>query len=155
VKLSSQAQAILQRIEYATLATVDEHGHPWNAPVYCAYDQDYNFYWRSYAESQHAQNIRNNAQVFLSIYDSTATAGTGEGVYIQARCGELSTSEDMTIAHQLIQGRRAPVPYWKRSQFQPAGDIRLYKATPERIWTNGEDHVAGTYIDIRVNAEER
>jgi hypothetical protein len=47
-KPNVKAQAILDRINYSTLATVSNDGQPWNSPVYCAYDQDYNVYWVSY-----------------------------------------------------------------------------------------------------------
>jgi nitroimidazol reductase NimA-like FMN-containing flavoprotein (pyridoxamine 5'-phosphate oxidase superfamily) len=154
MKISANAQAILKRIEYATLATVDEDGQPWNAPVYCAYDRDYNFYWGSHEGSQHAKNVRQNGRVFLSIYNSTATPGTGEGVYVQAECIELTKSEDISSALTLIQDRRTPIPYWKREQFQPSGAIRLYKAVPEHVWINSESHINDTYIDTRVSAEE-
>jgi nitroimidazol reductase NimA-like FMN-containing flavoprotein (pyridoxamine 5'-phosphate oxidase superfamily) len=120
VKLNETAQNIIKRIEYVTLATVDENGLPWNAPVYYAYDKDYTFYWGSHIASQHAKNVRQNSHVFLTIYNSTAAPGKGEGVYIQAICSELIDPEEISTAHALIQTRRAPIAYWKR-------DIRQYR----------------------------
>jgi len=147
--------SILKRIEYATIATVDEQGRPWNAPVYFACDEHYNIYWGSHKDSQHAQNIRANGQVFLSIYNSTVTPGTGDGVYIQAHCIELSEPADITSAHLAIQNRRSPVPYWKLHQFQGDAPIKLYRVTPERIWLNGDSSIDGTYIDTRISGEIR
>jgi hypothetical protein len=153
VKLSSAASSIIRRVEYATLATVDAKGYPWNAPVYCAFDQDYNCYWGSHKDSQHAINIRGNGRVFLVIYNSTVAPGQGEGVYIQASCSEIDGPDDIKVAHGLIQARRAPIPYWKLEQFSASDSpIRLYKAVPEHIWINDEDHVRNTYIDIRKDA---
>lgn len=154
MKLNQTAESIIKHIEYATLATVDEGGKPWNAPVYCAYDERYNFYWGSHKDSQHAKNIRNNDQVFLAIYDSTVPPGTGSGVYVQATCSELTKEDDITFAHVLIQDRRFPTPYWKREQFSVSGPIRLYKATAQQVWINADDHMDNTYIDTRVSAEE-
>lgn len=154
MKLSQTALSIIMRTEYATLATVDAKGYPWNAPVYCAFDQGYNFYWGSHKDSQHAINIRDNGRVFLSIYNSTVAPGQGEGVYIQASCSEITSPADMATAHRLIQDRRAPIAYWKLGQFSAQNSpIRLYRAVPEHIWVNGEDHVKHTYIDIRKDAE--
>jgi uncharacterized protein YhbP (UPF0306 family) len=155
MNLKSKVQAILSRTEYATIATVDENGSPWNAPVYVAYDDHFNFYWGSYKESQHSKNIRNNPKVFLVIYNSTARPGTGEGIYVKATCGELTGPQDIAFAHKLIQKRRYPIPYWKLEQFQTSNaPIKLYRAAPQKIWTNGDTKIDGTYIDVRVEAAE-
>jgi hypothetical protein len=108
---NDKARAILDRINYITLATVDERGRPWNAPVYYAYDHAYRVYWGSHVGSQHPRNIRRNAHGFIVVYDSTVPSGTGEGVYIDAHCVELSHPDDIAAAHQVIQARRA-TPYW-------------------------------------------
>jgi nitroimidazol reductase NimA-like FMN-containing flavoprotein (pyridoxamine 5'-phosphate oxidase superfamily) len=152
-KLSVRAKAVIERIEYATLATVDDKGQPWNAPVYCAYDSGYNFYWGSYTDSQHSQNITGTGTVFIVIYDSTIAAGNGEGVYIQATCRELNDVDEIKFAHSLIQERRKPIPYWKLEQVQEQAPIRLYKAVPVKIWMNDEGDVDGNYIDIRSEVE--
>lgn len=120
--------------------------------MYCAYDDAYNFYWGSHVDSQHSQNIRADGRAFLVIYNSTVRPGTGEGVYIQARCVELSNAREIAFAHKLIQDRRSPISYWKLEQFHEGAPIRLYKATPEKIWVNGNDSIDGTYIDTRVEA---
>ncbi|HSX28617.1 MAG TPA: pyridoxamine 5'-phosphate oxidase family protein [Candidatus Saccharimonadales bacterium] len=98
---SPEAQAILNKINYATLATTDVDGNPWNSPVYCAYDKGYNVYWGSHAESQHSKNIRASGKVFIVVYDSTAEPGQGEGVYIQAQVVELTHPEEIVAAHAL------------------------------------------------------
>ncbi len=154
MKPSDRARVILSRIEYATLATVDEKGHPWNAPVYTAYDAEYNFYWGSYKDSQHSRNILLNNKAFLTVYDSTATPGTGEGVYIKASCSEITNPEEFKRVHALIQKRRDPIPYWKLEKIQtPDSPIRLYQAVPEMIWMNGDSTINNIYVDIRVDAE--
>jgi uncharacterized protein YhbP (UPF0306 family) len=155
MRLNPVALSIIKRTEYATLATVDQKGYPWNAPVYCAFDQNYNFYWGSHKDSQHSINIRENGRVFLAIYNSTVAPGQGEGVYIQAACTEIDDPTAITAAHTLIQDRRAPIPYWKLEQFTDEDSpIRLYKATLEHIWINGEGSINSTYIDTRVSAEQ-
>jgi|SRR5581483_7512402 len=152
VRPDKNAQAIIQRIEYATLATVDEQGLPWNAPVYVAYDDRYNFYWGSYKDSQHSKNIRHENHVFLVIYNSTVKPGAGEGVYIRAQCRELSDPDRIIAAHALIQARREPIPYWKPEQLQGDTPVCLYQAVPEQIWMNASGQVNGTYIDTRIEA---
>ena len=70
---------IINDILYATIATADKNGQPWNSPVYSAFDEDLNFYWTSAKDSQHSQNIRENPKRFIVIYDSTVVEGQGEG----------------------------------------------------------------------------
>jgi Pyridoxamine 5'-phosphate oxidase len=150
---NDKARAILDRINYITLATVDEHGRPWNAPVYYAYDHAYRAYWGSHVGSQHSRNIRRNAHGFIVVYDSTAPPGTGEGVYIDAHCVELSHPDDIAAAHQVIQARHA-TPYWTLEEVQGDAPVRLYRADPKRIWMNDGGHENGVYIDVRATAEQ-
>lgn len=151
-KPNTKAQSILSRICYATLATVSKDGQPWNSPVYCAYDDSYNIYWGSHIGSQHSQNIRANGKAFIVVYDSTIEPGFGEGVYIQAECVELTDEAEIAAAHKIIQDRR-PSPYWKLEEVQPDKPVHLFKATPQKIWMNGDGQRDGQYIDIRVGAE--
>jgi uncharacterized protein YhbP (UPF0306 family) len=83
-ELAKRAKEIIEKIIYITLASVTPKGKPWNSPLYSAYDKDtYAFYWVSPRATQHSNNIAENQNVFLTIYDSTVPEGTGEGVYIQ------------------------------------------------------------------------
>ena len=151
MKPNPKAQSILSRIYYATLSTVDPSGNPWNSPVYCAYDENYNVYWGSHVESQHSQNIRANHKVFIVVYDSTVQPGDGEGVYIQAHVEEITDPAEIAKGHKLLQDRR-PNWYWKLEELQPDKPVHLFKAIPERIWMNGEGEKNGQYIDTRVEA---
>lgn len=147
--LIAKAKGIIQKIPYITIASISEDGLPWNAPVFAAYDKNYNFYWGTYRDSQKSKNIRANKNVFLVIYDSNAPAGSGEGVYIRATAIELEDQGEIEFAHGLLWTRHV-VPYWKLERVQGAAPIRLYKAIPEKVWMNGGGKVDGTYIDTRI-----
>lgn len=149
---SKRAQEIIEKVIYASLATVDQDGKPWNAPVFVAHDEDYTFFWGSASESQHSQNIQNNGKGFLVLYDSTVEPGRGEGVYIEADCAELTEEAEIRTAHALLWDRHQ-VPYWKLEQFLEKTPVRLYKGVPKRLWMNGEGERDGHYIDIRVIAD--
>jgi hypothetical protein len=151
---NDKARAILDRINYIALATVDEHGRPWNSPVYFAYDHDYRAYWGSHVDSQHSRNIRRNAHGFIAVYNSTVLPGTGEGggVYIDAHCVELSQPDDIAAAHRIMHAR-CPTPIWTLKEVQGNAPVRLYRADPRRIWMNAGGHENGVHIDIRVTAE--
>ena len=142
----SMIEEIIEKVTYVTVASVDEQGQPWNTPVFCAYDKGKNFYWGSHRNSQHSKNIRANGRVFLVIYDSTVPAGEGEGVYVKATARELDEPAEIETAHALLQNRR-PVPYWRLEEVQGKAPVRLYKATPEKMWLNDGGQVDGTYID--------
>lgn len=146
---AERAREILAEILYITIATVDAEGRPWNAPVYAAYDEDFNYYWASAVDSVHSRNIRANPDVFLAIYDSTVPEGTGEGVYIRAKAYELVTEHETDAALRHYYGRAnktAPEP----STFLGGRPRRLYKAVPERAWMNDLEEVEGTFVDVRV-----
>lgn len=149
---SAQAKEIIAKIPYITLATVDEHGMPWNAPVFAAYDKDYNFYFGTHIDSQKARNIRKNENVFITIYDSTVTPGQGVGVYIKATAKEMNDPQEIAFAHKLIWDRHV-VSYWKLEEVQDDAPIRLYKAIPEKVWMNGEGKKDGHYIDTRIEIQ--
>lgn len=144
-----KAKEIIAKIPYITIATVSEDGMPWNAPVFTAYDEKYNFYWGTYRNSQKSKNIRHNKNVFLVIYDPSDSPGEGFGVYMQATAEELNDPKEIETAHKLLWGRHV-VPYWKLEQVQGGAPIRLYKAVPKKIWVNGEGQENGHYIDTRV-----
>lgn len=146
------AKQIIEKIPYITLATVDEQGMPWNAPVFAAYDIDYNFYWGTHSDSQKARNIRKNENVFITIYDSTVTPGDGAGVYIKAIAKEMTDPQEIAFAHKLIWDRHV-VPYWKLEEVQGDAPVRLYKTVPEKMWMNGEGEKDGHYIDTRVEIQ--
>ncbi len=145
------ARTILDTIAYASLATTDEFGQPWNTPVYCVYDEDYNIYWGSSVESQHSQNIRTNSSVFVVVYDSTVPWSTGVGVFIQAEAIEVTEKQEIAKACQL---RKARVPEANQPPevFMGNSPRRIYRATPQHIWINGIVEKDGQHVDVRIEA---
>lgn len=146
--LSKRAKEIIKQIDYITIASVTPEGMPWNSPVYSASDDNYNFFWGTHIDSQKAQNIRNNENVFLVIYDSTVPPGTGEGVYVQAKAKQLSDPEEIQHAYETLKNRR-PTPFWDTAAFSESGPVRLFKAVPMKVWMNDDSEKDGHYIDVR------
>ena len=105
-----KAKAIIAKIMYITIATVSKDGKPWNVPVYSAYDEKFNFFWNSWKENEHSQNIRSSNNIFLAIYDSTMPEGTGKGVYVKAKAYELDDPKEIEHAVKYIYGRINKVP---------------------------------------------
>ncbi len=146
--LTKRAKEIIKQIDYITIASVTPEGMPWNSPVYSAFDDDYNFFWGTHIDSQKAQNIRNNENVFLVIYDSTVPPGTGEGVYVQAKAKQLRDPEEIQHAYETLKNRR-PTPFWDPAAFSESGPVRLFKAVPIKVWMNDDSEKDGHYIDVR------
>ncbi len=144
-----KAKAILGKVSYAAIASVSESGEPWNAPVFIAFDDSYHFYWASSRSSHHSKNICTCPNVFLVIYDSTAEAGTGEGVYIRAIAEELIDSDEIAAAYQLLCDRHQ-APFWKLEEMEGESPIHLYRAMPQQVWINAGEKVNGVYVDVRV-----
>ena len=151
-ELNQRTKDIIRKILYITIATSNSKGEPWNSPVYSAFDKDYNFYWASWKESQHSKNIKENSQIFIVIYDSTVPEGTGEGVYIKAKAYELSDIKEISHALSCLDGR---VNKKSHSPQDFLGNMprRVYKAIPEKVWTNTDGDINGKYVDKRVEID--
>lgn len=152
--LSEKAKEIISKILYITIATSSKEGLPWNSPVYSAYDENYNFYWNSWKENQHSKNIAENNNVFLVIYDSTLTEGSGAhiGVYIQAKAYMLTEEKEIERGVMILSKRKGKPSSKLRSAQEFMGNYprRVYKAVPEKVWLNDVGEINGNYIDKRV-----
>ncbi len=146
-----RARAIAQRVLYLTLATSTVHGEPWNSPVYCSFDNDWRFYWASDPHSQHSQNLAASQQLFGVVYDSTAPAGTGDGLYMRATAEQLVDPADVRLAREVLLSR-IQVAQDGPDDFTASPAVRCYRAIPSAVWINGTvDDEDGHYVkDCRV-----
>lgn len=121
----ASARAILEKIHYLNIATVNEDSSPWNSVVSASRDQ-LNFSWGSSPDNIHSRNIRRDGRVFVTIYDSTVPEGTGEGLYMRGIAKELGAEEGTAVYR--------------------------YRFVPAECWINDEaKNEDGTYKhDIRV-----
>lgn len=148
-----KAQAIIDTIPYATLATVTSDGQPWSTPL-AAYhfDGETTLYWASWQNNQHSQNIRDNGKAFVTIFDSTPNDGKpAAGVYIQADAFEI-TDEAEAMKAALVFGND---PYNPSDGKEYLGDKprRIYKVVPHKVWMNGDSEIDGNFIDVRKEAQ--
>lgn len=150
--MEKRAKEIIEKIFYLTIATSSKDCKPWNSPVYGAYDEGYNFFWASDQNGQHSKNIAENENVFIVIYDSTVPEGQGEGVYIQAKAKKLEEEDEIRHALKYLDGRvgKKKDEEARIQEFQGEMPRRVYQATPEKVWMNGEGSVNGNYVDTRV-----
>jgi general stress protein 26 len=144
-----RAVQILHRIRYATIATANKDGKPWNSPVAYEYDNQLNIYWFSDKQNQHSQNVRENEDVFIVIYDSTVPEGDGEGVYIEAKAVELTESKEINSVRKIKKGEDYE---GNPSDFLGDAVRRVYKAVPQRVWMNAAEVNNGVFLrDYRVD----
>jgi uncharacterized protein YhbP (UPF0306 family) len=148
-ELHQSALNVIKKIQYLTISSITPEGLPWGSPVYTSFDAKLHFYWLSWKENQHSINVRNNSQVFITICDTTAPAGTGVGVYLQGIAEELHNPIDM-IAGLKEHYTRSNKPIREAIQFMAKYPRRIYRFTPERAWINGEERPNGNYIDKRI-----
>jgi len=151
MKDTSSALAILNNVIYATVATTASDGSPWAAPQFVAYNpKAKQLYWCASRNSQHAQNILANHQVFIVVYDSSVGPGEGNGVYIRAQAQEVGDPED--LAHAMIQliARHQGVPYWSLESIQaPNSPVAVFAATIEQAWVNDDRQEHGQFVLYR------
>ena len=150
-ELANQAEDVIDKILYVTIATSSKNSEPWNSPVYSAFDKDHNFYWVSWLENQHSKNILENDDVFIVIYDSTVPEGTGFGVYLKGKATKLDKDDlgEIQKAVKLLAERKNVVP---RDSREYLGEFprRIFKFVPEKIWVNSEGDVKGNFVDTRI-----
>lgn len=151
-KLASRAKQVINDIIYITLATSDKNGQPWNSPVYSAFDENYNFYWISWKQNQHSQNIQENNKTFAVIYDSTSPEGEGFGVYMKGKAKQLKITDAVTIAKALtLLYSRKKKKLRKPEEFVGVLPRRIYQFSPEQIWVNAEGNINGHFVDSRID----
>lgn len=153
-ELLQKAKSIINQVIYATIATADRSAQPWNSPVFCAYDEQLNFYWSSHPQSQHSRNIAENNRIFMVIFNSKAGEGEGTGIYIEAVASELNGPQEIKKALSLL-GERRNKPFLFPEKFIGEGPQRIYKAIPMRAWLNDADQDKdGDFIrDYRIPVE--
>lgn len=147
------AKKIIADNIYLTLATSSKKGKPWISPLFFAYDEKYNLYWVSNKNSLHSKLVRQNPKVAITIFDSHAPEGLGDGVYFEASAKELENIRDIEIAITALNKRVTKEEFSIKNieQITKKGIWRVYKATPTKIWklTEGE-FINGQNVDRKV-----
>jgi len=128
--LGSVARTIIDSNLYMTLATADKNGHPWASPVYYAPEGYGQFYWVSSPEATHSRNLAARPEVSIVIFDSHATVGSGQGVYVSAVAEELTGPDlDRGIAVFSRRSESHGAGEWSLKDVSAPARHRLYQAT--------------------------
>ncbi len=151
----ARAKQIIEENIYLTLATASKDGVPWISPLYCVYDKDYNFYWTSASHSRHSQYLKENGGVAaFVIFNSSAEAGEGDGVYFEGKVREMSDEQELSEIVKIFYGRRGKEPR-PASGFLNGAPRRMYKAVFERAWINDVEKIDGYIVDKKIELKLR
>jgi Pyridoxamine 5'-phosphate oxidase len=126
--LAAAGRAIVDRIAYLTLATVDARGRPWVSPVFYATADYREFFWMSAPATAHSRNIAECPDVSGVIYDSTVAPGTGQAVYLTAAAMRVPEA-DIERALEVYPGPRDRGWRPTRADVAAPAAYRLYVAT--------------------------
>ena len=137
---AARARRIIDSNQYLTLATADPEGRPWASPVWFAHDGYAQFVWVSKPDARHSRNLASRAEAGLVVFDSTVPIGTGDAVYAEATCEELSGADaeravEIFSRRSLDQGGRA----WSAEDVTGSAGLRLYRATVSALFILGEN----------------
>lgn len=151
-QIAAKASKIISENRYLALATSDTKGCPWASTLFYAYDNNYDFYFISAKDSLHALHVNANKNVAITIYDSTAPVGEGDGVQIEAIAWQAGLTElphiiSVFYKHrypdlaQEIKRRRSVDDFLGMSQ------RRFFVVRPKKIYTLD---LTSTTIDKRI-----
>jgi hypothetical protein len=149
--LIKKAQKLLKEINYITISTVDENCNPWNSPINCAYDDDFNFYWKSPVDCQHSKNIVTNGKIFFVLFDSRVPIDNGLGIYFKGKAIQLEEDniDEIQKGNNLIAAKVGKIGSLAM-RFIKTSPRHVYKAVPDDIWINTIKIVNFENIDGRV-----
>ncbi len=137
----------LARHKQFALATVDETGKPWVVCLNLAYDEKFNFIWKSSKETEHSKHIAANPNVAICVFSETEEVGDF-GFYTKALAHEVVDGEELV---RLIDLRftQAGKPTPELSEVSGDSLMRLYYAEIDEAWVNDNRH-----LKIAVNLDE-
>ena len=141
--------AVLERNFHCTIASATAGGDPWVTPVFFNFGPTLRFVFESARDSRHAQLIAANARVAIAVGDM-GHRGRPRGVYIEAEARETPPEDLERTLDLFVNG-----PHRKKIRRTPAdylGDkpLRLYEATPLRLYGLTQVRRDGYLIDVRL-----
>lgn len=153
---SEKARYIIEHNNYMIVSTSDKSGKPWAAPVFFAYDKNYTFYFLSAVDSRHAENIAENPNVAIVIFDSSTPVGQTDGVQMDAKVSFVPKKDLSKVittycdrlfpnSNILATERYDPKEYYEPSEF------RFFRVEVVQAYTTGIDR----RVDVDLNDIEK
>jgi hypothetical protein len=144
--LDARARDIIDHNRYMTLGTLDPTGEPRLSPVHFT-DVDYSdFYWVSSPSAHHSANVARHAAVSIVIYDSSASVGEGQAVFVQADAAEVPDAELAERCSAAFSGDLRGAVAFTPDDLRGDARLRLYRAaaTAYEVHVRGRDPSTAT-----------
>ncbi len=127
-----KAVKIIQQNNYMTIATSSKKGGIWAAVVSYVYDKNYNFYFLSAIDSRHAENIIENPEIALEIFDSKQKIGSAEGVQAEGDArfvpdGELESAIKLYAKRFFNDSETRAIERYPPEDYGEAAEFRFFK----------------------------
>ena len=145
-----------------TLSVSGKAGEPWIANVFFAYDKKLNLYLYSSKETKHSSYIKENPNVALAIFNSTAVGDEVDAVYIKATASEVSSKSELLHGLHTYGSKMLKTGFIKQgnvyerfvngiSDFLGESVLRMYKATPQEIYKLAPSQIINDkFVDSRI-----
>jgi hypothetical protein len=142
------ARDILDAVSYVVLATADADGSPWSSPVWFATDDYRELFWVSHPRARHSENIAARPRIAMAAFDSTATPGEGQAVYMSAHAQLLTDAGNIKRGLAVFSRRavRQGIGEWGADRVSGDARLRLYRAAVHEHWILDPD----SPYDVRV-----
>lgn len=127
-----------------TIATSDENGIPWVAPLFYAVDDSYNFYFISQLSSLHSKHILKNPNVAFAIFDSHQEEGGGNGVQGSGKVSLLYEGE----LSEAFKWYKTAFIEMKPESFKGEAPYRFFKLVPEHFYIQDPEAKVDKRIEV-------
>ena len=139
-----KAENIFSVNKYMSLGTSTKDGKPWVAPVLYVYDENYRIYFLSAIDSLHAENIKENQEVSISIFDSEQNIGSSDGVQARGKCfvvekNEIEKAITLYCKKVFPEPDIEPTKRYMPSEYLGASEFRFFRIDLSEIYVTGED----------------
>jgi len=135
-----QIAAFLAGCTTASLATVDEHGHPHACNIWYACKPDLLMYFVSSPATAHASHIARDPCVAVTVYAHVAEPSQIHGLQLHGRCEMLVADADCAAALAVYAARYPAIAANEMFRKRIASE-RFYRITPS--WLRWIDNRRG------------
>jgi len=146
------AKAAIKNAKYLILATANAKGEPWAAMLHYACDEHYNFYFKSYNWTRHAEDISANPAVALTL---PIEKEDDPGIQIQGLASVVGQS-DVPNAIKIYNEWQYPDFIERQKHYKPpeffykTSEKRFYKIEVTNAYVKFSDSVSLKRIEVRL-----
>lgn len=149
--LAAAARAVVDRVRYLVIGTVDEDGRARTSPVYAVPYRYRDLYWVSAPTSHHSRNLRRDGRLGAVAFDSTVPPGPDQqAVFVTGTATEVppaALARHLPRAFRPERGGRA----FTAAELSGDADLRLWVLHVD-TW---EVHVGAAHPTLGTGSDRR